>query len=194
MAGSGPTSPLLLPQPQKSPHPLFLYHPFFHISIHLSSSLSHHRSKSESVFTQSRFSRVSPSRDSVLDEIQVVAHARDQDEVYIWNMSDAAALSYTSASSQKFKQKRNELDIKKGTGLEGPSCRFQSFTWLWTWKLSGPPGQNSTRRLFESWSVSFSAVWKEKKNKKRIVGMESKEHYESLLKLWVISKTLPSKH
>lgn len=24
--------------------------------------------------------------------------------------------------------------------------------------------------------------------------MESKEHYESLLKLWVISKTLPSSH
>lgn len=53
-----------------------LCHPFFHISIHLSSSPSHHRSKSESVFTQSRFSRVSPSRDGVLDERQAVAHAR----------------------------------------------------------------------------------------------------------------------
>lgn len=97
--------PFLLPQPQKSPHPLSPYHssralsfsvPPLLLSIHLA-SFSHHESKSESVFIQSQFPSVSPS--SVCAGVCVCACAHQwwmtdksshihahQSRVYIWNV------------------------------------------------------------------------------------------------------------
>lgn len=177
MSGSASPFPLLLPQPQEPPHPLFLYHsspsrsatPFFHISIHLSSSPSHHRSKSESVFTQSRvFSGRSESRRRVRRKKKKASRRTCAPLGAIFGAGSRGLTPRLylprRASSQKKKKKietkgeRAVIFFKKKEPDWKELPVFFWFTWVRTPTWSGPARQNSTWRLFKSWSVSLSAV------------------------------------
>lgn len=172
MSDSASLFPLLLPQPQKSPHPLFLYHsslflsatPFFHISIHLSSSPSRRRSKSESVFTQSRFSRVSPSRDAVLDEARVLAHERDLGRgLYLEraSWSDTAALSHTSTLSRNLNKSRTSRTLKKKKKWTERTFLSFSVVYLGLSRARWGTGHGGYSRVSLS-ERGISAVWEEK--------------------------------
>lgn len=109
---------------------------------------------------------------------------------YIWSglpRSDAAALSSTARffakKKKKIKTKGEQAGffLKKGTGLEGASGLFlvhlgPNANLVWA-------GGGRTRRGGCSRAgVCHYLLFEKSKNPNRIVGMESKEHYESGLK------------
>lgn len=70
----------------------------------------------------------------MLDEARVLAHERDLGRgLYLEraSWSDTAALSHTSTLSRNLNKSRTSRTLKKKrSGLKGPSCLSQSFTWV----------------------------------------------------------------
>lgn len=119
-----------------------------------------------------------------------------RDEVYIWNAlrGQIPQLYLPRALHRKILTKVDRAGRLKKKRWTGRTFLSSSVGYLglslacWGTEQSG----YSELQCVIIWKRDICCL--RRKNKNRIVGMESKEHYESLLKLWVISKTLPSPH